>query len=229
MAKAMVGTGIVLGLATLPWVGLQAWFDWLKIGSAASELYALDATWIPLSRDLFGLPRRLLTDFRAPIDERFNLAAHLAGWLVWMLVLELTIRVFCSGRRSPYREPFVLLAAWLLTYHFIYYDAAIACFPFLLLWDVAQRDHATGARRFGFPGKCYLVLFLLEYAVQPLNIKASIVCERFSHEVLRADGEKELFPRLLLTFDEWGPWNTLVLIAVWAWCGIRILKANRTG
>src|SRR5207253_2803043 len=38
-ALAMLGTGAALGLATLPFVGLQTWFDWLAVGREATGLY----------------------------------------------------------------------------------------------------------------------------------------------------------------------------------------------
>jgi hypothetical protein len=49
---AMVGTGIALGAATFPIVGIQAWFDWLAVGREAAALYNVHDSWINLSRDL---------------------------------------------------------------------------------------------------------------------------------------------------------------------------------
>ena len=59
----MAATGAGLVLLTLPVVGVQAWFDWLHVGSMAADTYATDRNWIFLSRDLFGIPRRMLLDF----------------------------------------------------------------------------------------------------------------------------------------------------------------------
>src|SRR5205823_6328402 len=66
MCLAMVGTGAALGLLTLPVVGVQTWFDWLQVGREAAGVYNVNENWIHLSRDLQGIPRRLLLDFNLP-------------------------------------------------------------------------------------------------------------------------------------------------------------------
>ena len=60
---AMLGTGAALGLATMPFVGIQPWFDWLAVGREAAALYNTDQNWVFLSRDLLGIPRRWMLDF----------------------------------------------------------------------------------------------------------------------------------------------------------------------
>ena len=75
MLFAMASTGAGLILITLPFVGVQAWLDWLAVGEKAATLYNVDYNWISLSRDLFGFPRRFFIDFDAPLYERDNFAA----------------------------------------------------------------------------------------------------------------------------------------------------------
>src|SRR6266849_3346469 len=65
VALAMVGAAAALALATLPFVGVHSWFDWLHVGSAAAETYEIDENWIWKSRDLYSIARRWLLDFQA--------------------------------------------------------------------------------------------------------------------------------------------------------------------
>ncbi len=143
---AMLAVGAGLAAITLPFVGIQSWFDWLKIGKAANHIYDVDANWIPLSRDLFGLPRRLLTDTRdsVPYADRDHWYAHVAGWAIWLFVLETTVKLSQLYRRrlevfSGPHAAFILLAAWLLCLHFMYYDALISALAVLLLLDPPAR------------------------------------------------------------------------------------------
>ncbi len=140
-AVAMVGTSLLLILATIPFVGIHSWMHWLAIGQEASRIYNLDTNWISLSRDVLGMPRRFMIDFTKDRDQRESLAALVACWMFWALVVEITIRVcfLKVRRRPPLTGPFpamIILAAWLCTYHFMYYDALISAFgAFVLLAD----------------------------------------------------------------------------------------------
>jgi hypothetical protein len=37
-----MATGAALVLLTLPFVGIDAWFDWLHVGKLANDAYAVD-------------------------------------------------------------------------------------------------------------------------------------------------------------------------------------------
>ena len=105
-ALTMAAAGVGLVLATLPFVGLQSWFHWLAIGQDAALIYNVDANWVPLSRDLLGIPRRLFVDFTisggVPAKERDNLLAMAASWGLWAIVVEITLpHLFI--RRPPTR------------------------------------------------------------------------------------------------------------------------------
>jgi arabinofuranan 3-O-arabinosyltransferase len=143
---AMIATGVVMALITLPFVGIQSWLDWLAIGKVANFVYEVDANWIPLSRDLFGLPRRLLIDTsnNTQYADRDRWYAHVVGWALWLFVLEATIKL------SQYYRPlfratsgpapaFLLIAAWMLCLHFMYYDALVCAAGVLLLLDPPAR------------------------------------------------------------------------------------------
>src|SRR5262249_3902028 len=86
----MIATGLGLVVATLPFTGLQTWFDWLAVGKEASALYNVNQNWIMLSRDLHGIPRRILHDFSAPETDRDTALAKTLAWSLWGAVLGLT-------------------------------------------------------------------------------------------------------------------------------------------
>ena len=92
---AMVLTGAVLGALTLPFVGLQSWFDWLQVGSDASELYKVNKNWIHLSRDLQGLPRCMFMDFEKPEARRATPPLiNALAWGLWGAVFGATVIIY---------------------------------------------------------------------------------------------------------------------------------------
>lgn len=138
MLLAMTATGIVIVVATVPVVGVQSWKDWLKTGAQASKLYEVDENWIKLSRDLHGLPRRFLVDFKLPREQRYDFTSWLIGWWLWVAVLEATVRLtLARADRRPVAlgipAGFLFLGAWLTTFHFMYYDALLAVMGVLLM------------------------------------------------------------------------------------------------
>src|SRR5829696_1767930 len=129
-AAAMAATGAALALLTLPVVGVDAWFDWLRVGQFAADTYQTDRNWIFLSRDLFGIPRRMLLDFREGMAVADRPVAGYAGWALWLVAAGVTAAVAWRARRADrWTGPLagsVLLGAWLCTYRFMYYDALLA-------------------------------------------------------------------------------------------------------
>jgi arabinofuranan 3-O-arabinosyltransferase len=145
---AMLLTGAVLAAATLPFVGVKAWFEWLEVGRMATEVYSFNKNWIGLSRDLFGIPRRLLTDFNLPEQERASPAADVAGWVLWVAVFVPTVAVYLwrADRRlvTGLGAGFLFLGAYLCCYRFMYYDVLLSVLPLaLLLADPARLLRAT--------------------------------------------------------------------------------------
>jgi hypothetical protein len=131
---------------TLPFVGLESWRDWLKVGKAANHIYDVDGNWIPLSRDLFGLFRRILIDTTStiPYEERDRWYAHVAGWAVWLFVFEFTVKISQLYVRrlqatTGARAAFLLIAASLLCLHFMYYDELVSALGVLVLLDPPVR------------------------------------------------------------------------------------------
>ena len=127
---AMVLTGAALGLLTLPFVGIDSWFHWLKIGKEASELYKVNENWIHLSRDLQGIPRRILHDFNKPESQRETPLASTLAWGLWGAVFASTAVIYLlrgdRSRPTGLGAGFLFLGAYLTCFHFMYYDVLLA-------------------------------------------------------------------------------------------------------
>jgi hypothetical protein len=165
---SMAAVGAALCLATLPFVGVQSWRDWLQVGREAAQLYNTDRNWIFLSRDLLSIPRRGLLTFETGTGKELVRHADpngpscwwyllcgdadIPGWLVpllasWALlavVAETMVRLVVlrtDQARATTGPPaaFVLLGAWLCCFHFMYYDVLLAALPVLLLFTEPHR------------------------------------------------------------------------------------------
>ena len=139
---AMLATGAVLGLATMPFTGIEVWFEWLQVGKLGAEGYLTNKNWITLSRDLHGLPRRLLIDFDLyPESDRLDTPGHristIFGWQLWGIVFASTALayLFRGDRRKPtgLGAGLLFLGAWLCCYRFMYYDVLISVVPIIVL------------------------------------------------------------------------------------------------
>jgi hypothetical protein len=130
---AMVGSSVVLCLATVPVVGVQTWFDWLAVGREANDVYRVNRNWLSLSRDLFGLPARLLLDFSQPEPERFHPAVLPVGWAAWGIIFAVSWRTIPRMMDHTIALALAWLSVYLLCYRFIYYDAVLSVGPLVLL------------------------------------------------------------------------------------------------
>jgi hypothetical protein len=211
MAAAMAATGMAVSALTLPVVGWHSWTEWLSVGARASDVYGMCETWIYLSRDLIGLPRRYLlsftNDYAAP-DDRWAARATAIGLALWLTPLFVTIAAMI--RRGP-REAristgpqaaFVLFGAWLACYHFMYYDVLLAYLPCCLLYAEPRRV----ARRVvnGMPPGTWLGL-TRSAAATVLLISLSAV------------------PYFSTRWDptyHFPPWDTFCVVLLWLWCDL---------
>ncbi len=141
MALAMALTGLTLIGVTIPVVGIEAWFNWLKVGKVASAVYDYDENWVTLSRDLLSLPRRYMLNFDLPVKERTAdwLPVTLLGWGLIVFVVEITVRTVVmrpGERRATEGAPaaFLLISCYMFCYHFMYYDFLLAILPVWLLF-----------------------------------------------------------------------------------------------
>lgn len=131
---AMVLTGCGMAAATLPFVGVQAWLDWLAVGREAAALYNVNENWINLSRDVQGVPRRILHDFSLPEAERDTPLSKNLAWGLWGAIVLTTTAVFMRcGDRTRWTGvgiAFLFFGAYMTCYRFMYYDtllAAVGC------------------------------------------------------------------------------------------------------
>ncbi len=204
MGAAMLLTGLALALLTLPFVGWQTWMDWLTVGRAASAHYAMDETWIFLSRDLQGVPRRYLlaftTDGLAANPDR--LLPNFLGIGLWLTVVAGTVLLALWRWRRPAgvdgpAAAFLMLGAWLGCFHFMYYDTLLAALPVCLLF--------TGPIRWWLrnpiPATVVVLLIALPHAADAVDY-------------LRTGGRP--------TYHS-PPFDTFCLLALWGWCGWRWL------
>jgi hypothetical protein len=242
MALGMGLTGALAALATLPVVGLSSWLDWLAVGREAAQLYNVEENWIFLSRDLLSIPRRWLFDFKATTHaerEKEWLRPALLGWALLALVLEVTARLVVLRWRQAARAidgppaAVILLGAWMLCYHFMYYDVLLTALPVFLLFTEPQRyliplrlviapvrsapdDYHRPAP---LPDKLPLLPPMeIEYrSVWVLNRLAPTM-------VVFLVATQHVFPYVGLG-SYWGPpWDTFGLMALWLWCGWQWLR-----
>lgn len=143
---AMIVGGATWSALTLPVVGWDSWRDWLLVGSVANRTYNVDGNWIFLSRDLLGIPRRWMIDNdpEVPYYCRDRWEAHVAGWAVWLLIFETTVRLSqwlpaIRQARSGHGAAFLLLGAWLSCWHFMYYDVLLSFVAYMVLLDPPSR------------------------------------------------------------------------------------------
>jgi hypothetical protein len=232
---AMTGTALALFLITLPIVGLQSWFDWLQIGREAVPIYTYDKNWILLSRDVLGIPRRWLDFTVAWTERRDNVGVATIAGMLYSVPIAVTFLI-SLWRRGAVRETtgpgpaFLLFGAWMSCIHFMYYDVTLAALPVFLL--------------FVDPARYLEPLFI---AVVPLN-RPAIGASQWWRPVINLEPTSDppplplshaniwvlnrVEPTLLLllvatttVFPLVGlglrslPYDTLFLMALWAWCG----------
>ncbi len=244
-ALAMGLTGSALAAATLPFVGLHSWRHWLAVGQEAALIYNVDSNWIPFSRDLLGIPRRFLLDFSLPRNEREQLFVLVACWALWAVAVEIALRVhaLCGGRSVPFSGPlpaFLILTAWMCTYHFMYYDALLSAFGVcVLLADPRPFFMRRPLRAPPEPGRrsvwlvnsfvltLVVLLVLEENTTRQMGLEVTAVAHSFTAARTNPDGTTKPGPRILVIGggDRY-PVDTLLVIAIWGWCAVAALAGS---
>jgi hypothetical protein len=250
VCMTMVGTAAVLATLTLPVVGSHSWFDWVKVGEEATNTYNADDNWIHLSRDLLSLPRRCLDFAPEHYHERQeDVLTTVIGWALLIGVLVATVCVVVLAavlRREPMhavtgpQPAFLFLAAWLVCFHFMYYDTLLAALPIVLLF--------VDWRRYLDPILIALVplsgLPLPEnlrgyYAPRPPQAypSARLVLQPRRGQIWVLNSLIPNLAALLLAlypiFHPLGldmyrfPYDTIVLLAFWLWCAWLCLRPVR--
>jgi hypothetical protein len=203
-AAAMCGTAGLLILATLPVVGVQAWLDWLTVGGRASARYAVSENWIGYSRDLGGLPRRMLVDFAKPEADRANPTATLAGWGLLAAVWAGTAAV---AWLRPTRVGVVLLGAYLGCYRFMYYDVTLAVLPVAVLIAAGSRA-AVAVAGLLILYENWLMHFGLEVRISTGAVGGRAADDQPGTRVFSAVGSYRY------------AWDTAALLALWGWAAV---------
>jgi hypothetical protein len=217
MALAMLLTGAAQVLLTLPLVGVQTWLNWLKLGSVAAHGYITATNWIHLSRDLSNLPLRWLTPYGQEADHPNAALAVQLGTALWLSVTAVTILVTLVrvlyerhrfGRRAALDGPaaaFLLLGAYFSCFHFIFYDSLLATVPITLLFTDPGR-YARLPRGWGaLPG------WLWHQA--PLLLLIFSMLGTYIMNLIWLNGHGP-------------PFDTYVMLALWAWCGVEWLRRS---
>ena len=262
---AMIATGAAWMIVTLPVVGIHSWWDWLYVGKLATALYCVDDNWIHLSRDLHGIPRRILLDFSTPSQQRDTILAQVLAWTLWATVLLLTVVIYryCVPfrRNTGIGAAFLLLGAWLCCYRFMYYDVLLTALAFVVLlqdiphWFPRQRYYFlpenppilasqttpwpcianSGAipQLWGyvnsFPLTILAMLYLVENFLMGLNIQATFALGYYSSITTHDDGTTAVYtPQLTTATGIRYPWDTTLLLLLWLWCGIQLLRGRES-
>jgi hypothetical protein len=222
-ALAMAVTATCLIALTLPLVGLHSWQDWFAVGQEGAEWHKVAPNWIRLSRDLLGIPRRHMIDFKEPWGERDRPEAALAGWSLLLSVWGLTAMLALWQPRRA-REvtgtgaAFLLLGGFLGCFHFMYYDVALAYVPVIAL--LVGPRHAlhldrplTIAGPFDWLRGFCVGMDLVTLLTIGTPLLVLVAMPLIEHAL----------PRLELT-DDSTPLDTYVLIYVWFACAWAVYR-----
>ncbi|MFO0805617.1 MAG: glycosyltransferase family 87 protein [Gemmataceae bacterium] len=239
---SMVATGAGLAALTLPVTGLQTWFDWLAVGKEAAELYNRSLNWINLSRDIQGIPRRFLHDFTLPEAERETPLAKSVAWGLWGIVFAGTVIVYRlradRTKRVGLGAAFLFLGAWATCYRFMYYDVLLSIVGVACLAAEPARLLATRTFRFeddphsrgwvnSLPLTVIALLYLLDNWLAGLGVEATVGVLAMNQTVTKPDGTTVLHtPRLVADSSITYPWDTALVLLLWAWCGWRLLRGD---
>lgn len=252
--RFVVGTGVcgcLFVALTVPFVGSQGWENWLAIGSEASAKYDIDPNWTNLSRDVYGIPRRGMIDFGKPEQERVTPEVTAASFGSLGFVFLATVAVYLwRGDRSKFHglsAGFLLLGAFLCCYRFMYYDAVLALVGLSALlanprWTLLGRQGELTSpaaslterrvRLFTNSFPLTVLVLLLVYDNILIGLNPQVTAAVGHHQILTTDAdgnEKWVNPKLSAACDYNHAVDTLLVIALWAWCGMRLIRDGRRG
>jgi hypothetical protein len=161
------------------------------------------------------------------------------GWLLLAFVLEMTIRTALLRRQEVKASvgppaAFLFLGAWMLCYHFMYYDVLLAALPVLLLWYDpgeflrpiflvvwVERGRLAGNDFDGYYGPRLMWDMPPRPTALPIDYPHVWVFNRMVPNLTVLVIATQFVCPLLGWGSYFGPpWDTFVLMALWAWCFI---------
>lgn len=258
MLMGMVAGGAAFCLATIPVLGLQPfpplrislsqgvdiWFRWLHVGRNAAEMYSTDRNWVWMSRDLAGLPRRMMWDW-----ESFSM--HVRYLFGALHIDEATLKESLKTKGLP-SEPAVLeellkrvqpgaaptVIGWCLLAAMIGITVLIVLGPVIKSW---RRGEPVSSSPFAAPflllGALQTCYHFMHYDMLPMALPAALVIAQFG----RLSWRERIFLILLgavLLYGSWDlawggpiriPFETYLIILLWGWLGYKTLTCREAG
>lgn len=245
----MAATGASMILMTIPFVGIQPWWDWLAVGKEASGIYDVNQNWIALSRDLSGIVHRYMIDFKIPDTERHNRTVTVMSWGLIAVVFSSTIGIYLRYAERRNRvgldAGFLLLGAYLCSYRFMYYDALLSLLPLAVLlanprWFVGSSfslgitssnrsmQHWSGSFN-SLLMTLLCALYLLENCLMHLAIEGTLAIGVMGTNTTVIGGMPSQAPKVTINTTVYHPIDTYLLLIIWAWCGMRLLFSGDVG
>ena len=212
-----------------PFVGVQGWLDWLAVGQEGSALYLVNRNWIELSRDLFGLPRRVLIDFtRARRPSAAVRFAAAIGWSLWGAVFVATFAVTSAKARSPARP------AWRPASSLSGRTSAAtgSCITTPCCRTSAWRScFAEWESLVPLSGRSGWRGLVDRWANAARSVPVVIVAPPVRAGKLPRPsgvrGRRTGFSRRTIGTGYRYPWDTLLILILWAWAGWKLLRQHR--
>lgn len=256
MFLGMALGGLFFIALTLPFTGgLKPWFRWLDVGRHAEQMYQTDRNWIWMSRDLVGLPRRKMWDSKSMVDVLgYSVGAWKPG-AVWFRETEDGQRLFRPGVWLFWGEDFdeskhlqvyldtikegVVVSPWYLTLIGYLLLGGVALITVLVSWFSKLRSATMDGTEevFVLTGSLLCVFHFMHYDLASFALPVLIAVSMWSRWPLR---RRILFLGWYLIwlsrtyayfFGGYAileiPWDTYLLLLLWAWMGWVVWKENR--
>jgi hypothetical protein len=111
----------------------------------------------------------------------------------------------------------------------MYYDALVAAVGVVAI----LADPAPYFRRSWWPFASWApvlagLLILIENGLAPLNVDMTASIRGFRWTATATDGSTQLkAPTIKVATGDDYPWDTVTLLGLWAWCGVRVVRGGR--
>ena len=184
--------------------------------------------------------------------ERGNVWADRLAWVLWFAVFVPTVAIYFWRADRRYRTglgaAFLTLGAYLCCYRYMYYDVVLAVLPLAMLFadpgrflrgpvfdfrvaanpglsetlptpTAVDRTHWVGYLN-SFAVTVLVALYLAENWLMHFGIEGSLVFGFLASPKA---------PKLSAEVNLFHAWDTLLLLALWVWCGYRLVIGKDWG